>query len=129
MEILLVIIGIIFVSAKLGVGIKASLVKEIRNQCYGGIGAPSKSYSSISLEEAYKALRVYDANDRISNISNCNSYSFWALVNDEPCCITVKKEAFKRGIRLIVIRGEDYNQISRFRGAEEIDIPTNLRVI
>lgn len=132
MEVVLIIIGVIFLvillSSKSGVGIKSSLIKEIQNQAYVGIGSPSKVYPSISLQEAYEALSPYDANNKYgSNISNYSRYSFWALVNNVPCDISIQKEG--RGIKLIVTRGEDHNAILRSQGLRESNIPKNLKSI
>lgn len=132
MEVVLIIIGVILLflllSAKSGVGIKSSLIKEIQNQAYGGIGSSSKVYPSISLQEAYEVLSPHDANNKYgSDISNYNRYSFWALVNNVPCNISIQKEG--RGIKLIVTRGEDHNFILRSQGLKESNIPKNLKSI
>ncbi len=132
MEIILVIAGAIFLfillSAKSGVGIKSSLIKEIRKQAYGGIGSPSKIYPSISLQEAYDALSPYDANNRYdTDMSKYNRYDFWALVDNNPCQISIKREG--SGIKLIVTKGEDHNLILRTHGLKESEIPKNLRSI
>ncbi|MEG9530642.1 hypothetical protein [Mannheimia indoligenes] len=132
MEVVLIIIGVIFLfvllSAKSGVGIKSSLIKEIQNQAYRGIGSPPKVYPSISLQEAYDVLSPYDADNRYGpDMSNYSSYSFWALVNNRPCLIDIKRE--NRGIKLLVTRGEDYNLILRSQGLKESNLPKNLRSI
>ncbi|TDQ56502.1 hypothetical protein EDC45_1907 [Mesocricetibacter intestinalis] len=128
MEILTVIIVVILIfiiiSGKSGVGIKSSLIKEIHKQYYGGISAPSKIYPSISLEEAYNILKEYDANN---HHAGNNSYSFWALVNNEPCFISVERIPCKRtGIKLLVTRAVDHNALLKFSGMKEDKIPNNL---
>ena len=129
MEIILIILVVvflfIFLTGKSGVGIKSSLVKEIRQQCAIGIGAPANIHPSISLEEAYEALRGFDANNESLRY---NGYSFWALVNGIPCNISVNKEV-PRGIRLIVTRAEDQAAILISLGKKPLSIPNNLRSI
>lgn len=129
MEIILIILVIVFIfiflTGKSGVGIKSSLVKEIRQQCAIGIGAPANIHPSISLEEAHEALRGFDAN----NVPlRPNEYSFWALVSGTPCHISVKKE-IPRGIKLIVTRAEDQEAILMSVGMKPLSIPNNLRSI
>ncbi|WP_439328273.1 hypothetical protein [Lonepinella sp. BR2357] len=131
MEIIVVIIAVIalfiFLTGKSGVGIKSSLVKEIHFQYSGGIGSSSKYYPSISLAEAYEALSVFDSSNRFR--SNTDNYSFWALIYNEPCLITLKAEPFKKGCRLLVTKGADHNQILRSLGMKEEKFPTNLKSI
>lgn len=82
------------------------------------------------MQEAYEALRLrpYDANNKYgSGISDHNRYSFWALVNNIPCDISIQKEG--RGIKLMVTRGEDHNFILRSQGLKENNIPKNLKSI
>ncbi len=54
-------------SAKSGVGIKSTLIREIRQQCAGGIGSQVNRHPSISLEEAYDTLKVFDANNCLNS--------------------------------------------------------------
>ncbi|MGX2950733.1 hypothetical protein ACWIUA_07515 [Ursidibacter sp. B-7004-1] len=132
MEIFIIIIGIVFLfiffSAKSGVGIKSSLIKDIRTLHHTGM--PSVSHPSIALEEAYEVLSPYDANNRISNISNQDSYSFWVLVSGEPCLIIIKREPFKKtGIKLILTTANEYNSIHSSIGIATENIPNNLKSI
>lgn len=133
MEIFLVIIGVAFLfimlSAKSGVGIKSSLIKEIHNQRHNNL--PSKSYPSISLDEAFEVLSPYDANNKYgSSIKDYREYSFWALVDGEPCSISVKREDFKKtGIKLLVTTVSEHNSIISSLGMTPTKVPTNLRNI
>lgn len=131
MEIILLIIGIIFafifLSAKSGVGIKSSLIREIHFQRHNNIS--SKAFPSISLEEAYNVLSPYDANNQHSSgISDYNAYSFWALVDSEPCLISVKKEPFKKnGITLLVTTNSFMD--TYMSGLTRPEVPNNLKSI
>lgn len=131
MEIILLIIGIIFVfiflSGKSGVGIKSSLIREIHLQRRNNTS--SKAFPSISLEEAYNVLSPYDANNRYSSgISNYSEYSFWALVDGEPCLISVKKEPFKKnGITLLVTTNSFMD--TYMSGLPRPEVPANLKSI
>lgn len=132
MEIFFIIVAIILIiilfSAKLGVGIRSSLINEIRHQCHKGITASEKSFPSISLEEAYEALSPFDVNNKYGSISNYSDYSFWVSVNGVPCFVLLKREDFKKtGIRLSVMRAEDYNDILRTAGMKGRSTPSNLR--
>lgn len=112
MEVLLFIVGsvflIILITGYFGIGIKASLINEIRRQAYMGSVATLKSYPSISIEEAYNALSSYDTTGKGNSIDSFGKWSFWVLVNGSPYVILIKKESFSSGIKLLVTSGEDY---------------------
>lgn len=129
--IIVVIFLFIFLTGKAGVGIRSSLIREIRQQCMIGISAPSNYHPSISLSEAYNALKDYDTSNRFNpdKIEKYDKFDFWVNVNGIPCMVSVKKENFKRGIRLIVTRYSDYCAILESQGYNIPDYPTNLRNI
>lgn len=119
----------IFLTGMSGVGIKSSLIKEIHVQCHNKTG--SKYYQSISFEEAYQRLSPFDANNIHNGVPDYHSYYFWALVDGIPCFISVDKEPFKKGIRLLVTREDDFKEImgSLPYFQDKVNIPTNLKSI
>ncbi|HFC8468177.1 TPA: hypothetical protein ACFP4C_001339 [Neisseria subflava] len=119
----------IFLTGMSGVGIKSLLIKEIHVQCHNRTG--SKYYQSISFEEAYQRLSPFDANNIHNGVPDYHSYYFWALVDGIPCFISVDKEPFKKGIRLLVTREDDFKEIMRSLpdSQDKVNIPTNLKSI